>query len=179
MKPFFQITLTTGHVYELPTTVIAENRANYMLGAHPDEFKTIEEAMTDTVELFDDAYEVSDWAKNNMNPEDYLPRSRLIRFNQPERDFANAEWEAADTAAMVGEMEASEIMGAPVDYVLSVMSASGQACNITVMGDHQTKEPFAAVAVILGGEKVIGSYVETLQMVTQVLASKPANTPTH
>lgn len=179
MKPFFQITLATGHVYEVPAAVIAENRAKVMLELRTDEFKTIEEAMTDTVEMFDDAYEVVDWAKSNMNPEDYLPKARLIRFNQPERDFTNAEWSAADSAAMMGEMEAGQIMSSPVDYVLSVMSASGQACNVTVMSDHQTREPFAAVAVILGCEKIIGSYVETLQMVTQVLASKPTNAPTH
>lgn len=180
MKPYFQITLATGHVYEVPTKVIAENRAKAMLEAHPDEFKTIDEAMADTVELFDDDdYSVGDWAKNNMNPGDYLPRSRIIRFNEPERDFANAEWVGAATQAMMGEMEAAQIMGAPVDYVLSVMSASGQACNVTVISDHETRQPFAAVATIVGGEKTIGAYVETLQMVTQVLASKPADAPTH
>lgn len=180
MKPFIQIALTTGHVFELSTTVIAQNRAKCMLEMHPDEFTDLPAALTDTVELFDDAYEIADWAKNNMNPEDYMPFARLVRFNAPEMDFVNsAAWTLHDRNAPVGELTGSEIMRQPVESVLSVMAASGQTCNITVMNAEAGAKPYAAAVLILGPEPVINTYVSALAFVSDHLAADKPAVATH
>ena len=172
MKLITRIALETGHIYELPTQVIAENRAKTMQELHPDEFKTIEESMADTVELFDDAYEVSDWAKNNMNPNDYMGMARLVRFTPPTRDFSNAaEWTQHDAPTLVGELSGAEIMQHPVESVLGTMAASRQMCSMTVLNGEDGK-PYAMVALIIGAENVVNTYLKGIAYLSdQIVAS--------
>lgn len=171
MKPFMQIALSSGYTFEVPTRVIAENRAQAMLGAHPDEFHTLDDAMTDTVELFDDEYQIEDWAKNNMNPEEYLPLARIIRFAPPEQDFGAAEWKGADVQAIVGEPDHETIMRSPVDAVMSSMMESRVMCNIIALGSEG--KTFGALVVIVGDENIVSTYSGALSFVTDRLTGKP------
>lgn len=170
MKPFIQLTLSTGQTYEFPSQVIAANRAKCMLELHPDEFANLDAAMADTVELFDDSYEIRDWALNNMNPEDYMPFAQPVRFTAPERDFNTAEWSYHDAPAIVGEIDANDIMNAPVEAVVTSMAASRQLCNVSVLNGADGK-PFAAIAVIIGHESVLHPYLNTLTNLTNQIAA--------
>lgn len=177
MKPFIQIALATGHVFEISTQVIAENRAKTMLEAHKDEFADLDAAMVDTVELFDDNYQVEDWAKNNMNPEDYMPGARLVRFVAPEQDFVNAaEWTLHELPAMVGELDGEQIMRQPVEAVLSTMAAAQQLCSITVLNNNDG-QPYAAMALIIGPGQVIDAYTKALAFITEKVTAKPEAAP--
>jgi len=179
MKPFIQIALTTGHVYEVATEVIAQNRAKAMLELHKDEFANIEEALADTRELFDDGYEVSDWAKNNMNPSDYLPTARLVRFTPPEQDFVNsAEWTHHDHAALVGELDGEQVMRQPVEAVMTAMGASGQIANVAVMHGADRKA-FGAIAVFLGPDPVVGSFIQAIEFTANHLTGGAPAAPKH
>lgn len=179
MKPFIQIALSTGHVYEVPTEVIAQNRAKTMQELHPSEFPTLEDALADTRELFDDGYQIEDWAKNNMNPPEYLPSARLIRFITPEQDFSNsAEWSFHDAPAMMGELTGDDILRQPIEAVLSVLGASQQICNVTVLNDNEGK-PFAAMALIQGPEPVINAFVTALQFTAERVAAATQPAITH
>lgn len=178
MKPFIQIALTSGQVYEIPTQVIAANRAKVMLDSHKDEFPDLEAAMTDTVELFDDNYEVRDWALNNMNPEDYMPSARMVRFVPPEQDFNTAEWSHHDAPAIVGELDGEQIMRQPLEAVFSTMASANQICSVTVISGPDGK-PFAGVGVFIGSEAIVNTYARGLATVTQHLTAKPAEIPTH
>lgn len=162
MKAFIQIALDAGHVYELPTEVIAQHRAQVMQKLHPDEFKTIDEALADTRELFDDDYSISDWARNNMNPSDYVQHLRLLRFNAPAKDYVNAEWSAHAAPAIVGELDGEQVMASPVEAVMAVMSEAGQLCNITVFNDTNGA-PLGAAVMITGGPHAVSSFVTALQ----------------
>lgn len=162
MKPYIQIALATGHVFEVKTDVIAKNRAAVMLAYHPDEFKNLDEALVDTVELFDDADEIRDWALNNMNPPDYIGSARLVRFIAPEQDFNTSEWSYHDQAALMGELDGEQILRQPVEAVLSVLAASGQLCNVTVLNGEDGK-PFGMMAVVIGNEPIVGAFISTLQ----------------
>lgn len=163
MKQFIQIAATTGHVYEIPVAAIAANRAQTMLAMHSDEFKTIEEAMADTVELFKDSlYDIKDWATNNMNWSDLETHTRLIRFNPPAFDFVNdGEWTYHDHRAMNGELDAATIMKSPVEFVASTMAEARQICGVTVLNNEQG-ESFGAIAMIIGEPEVIKVFVSTL-----------------
>lgn len=167
MKPFIQIALAAGHVYELPTEVIAQHRAQVMQKLHPDEFKTIDEALADTRELFGDDYSISDWARNNMSPSDYLHAARLVRYT-PDKDFVNAEWTAHELPAMVAELDGEQVLSSPVEAVMATMAASKQLCNITVLNDAQGN-PFGAAVMILGGPNVVQSFVTALQFTSDQL----------
>lgn len=179
MKPFTHVAFSSGHLFEIQTAVIAQNRAKAMLDAHPDEFKNIDEAMTDTVELFDDNYAIEDWARNNMNwDKDLAPFARLVRFTPPELDHANAEWSHVDHPAMVAELSGETILRSPVEAVISAMAVSGQICNMTVLNQPDESgeaKPYAAVALIIGNEHVVGAYAQAFTMVGNVL--NPAQTP--
>lgn len=182
MKPFTHIAFSSGHLFEIPTEVIAKNRAQAMLQAHPDEFTAIDEAMTDTVELFDDNYAIEDWARNNMNWDtDLAPFSRLVRFTPPELDHVNAEWSHEDHPAMVAELSGETILRSPVEMVISAMAVSGQICNMTVLNQPDAtgeNKPYAAVALIIGNEHVVGAYAQAFTMVGNVLGSAPTQQPT-
>lgn len=174
MKPYIQIALSTGHVFEIATQVIAENRAKAMQELHKDEFATLDEALADTVELFEDNYQVRDWALNNMNPEDYMPTARLVRFTPPEQDFNSAEWSHHDNRAMMGELDGQQIMRQPVEAVLSTMAMSNQIANVTVLNGSDGA-PFGAMALFIGNQNVIGAYVTAIQFTTErILGDAPA-----
>jgi len=179
MKPFIQIALSSGHVFEVPTQAIAENRAKDMLDLHKDEFADLAAALADTTELFEDSSEIRDWALNNMNPSDYLPGSRLILFTPPEQDFNTAEWSYHDAPAIVGELDGETIMQTPLEYVASVMAASRQLCGIT-MCRSQAADEQVGVAVFLGPVSVTNTYAQALEVVTRNVAAQinavPANT---
>lgn len=168
MKPFIQIALAAGHVYELPTEVIAQHRAAYYHGRFKDsEFPTLESALQDTRECFADSDEISDWARNNMNPSDYLHAARLVRYT-PDKDFVNAEWTAHELPAMVAELDGEQVLSSPVEAVMATMAASKQLCNITVLNDAQGN-PFGAAVMILGGPNVVQSFVTALQFTSDQL----------
>jgi hypothetical protein len=173
MKPFTQIAFPSGPVFEIPTAVIAKNRASTMRELYSDEFATEESAMEDTVELFKASdYDIEDWARNNMNwSTDLEPHARLVRFTPPALDHVNdAEWVFKDIPGMVGELDAETIMRQPVEMVLSTMAASQQLCNVTVLNDPNGK-PHAAMALIIGNEHVIGAYVQAMQMVGDAITT--------
>ena len=182
MKPLTHIAFSSGHLFEIPTEVIAKNRAQAMLAAHPDEFKTLDEAMEDTVGLFEDNYSIEDWARNNMNwDKDLQPFARLVRFTPQDFDHVNgADWSHHDNPAMVAELSGETILRSPVEAVISAMAVSGQLCNMTVL--HQPDEtgeakPYAAIALIIGNENVVGAYAQAFTLVGNALsAASPATT---
>lgn len=179
MKPFTQIALPTGHFYELPTEAIAQHRAAVMQKAHPDEFATLESALEDSRELFkDDDYNIQDWAQNNMQQDEVLSHARLVRFTPPEQSLQEGTWATSDQPAMSGEIDGSTIMQHTVESVLSVMAASQQLCNVTVLNGEDGK-PHAAMALIIGNEAIIGSYLTALQFVGNQITGQTAPTPTH
>lgn len=172
MKPFIQIAFPAGQVFEIATSVVAEDRAKAMQIAHPDEFPTIEAAREDTNELFkDDSYEIQDWARNNMNWPELAPHARLIRFTPPELDHVNgAEWSFHDAPAIVGELDGDTILAQPLEMVLSTMALSQQLCNVTVLNGIDGK-PYAALALIVGNEHALGAYLQALQLVGNSLTA--------
>lgn len=61
---FLKVTMPDRSKWKIPIRVIIVDRARYYL----KEFKSLEESLEDTLEVFeDDAYEVEDWASNNMD----------------------------------------------------------------------------------------------------------------
>lgn len=179
MKQFTQISLPTGHMYEVPTDVIAQHRAAVMLNAHPEEFPTLESALEDSRGLFKDSdYDIRDWALNNMNQDEVLAHARLVRFTPPEQSLIDGEWAHSDTPAISGEIDGSTIMQQTVESVLSLMAASQQLCNVTVLNNEDGK-PHAAMALIIGNEAIIGSYLTALQFVGNQITGQTTPPATH
>lgn len=177
MKTFIQLTTPTGHVFEIPTSVIANNRAAAMLKAHPDEFSDLAAAMADTTGLFDDdSWSIKDWAANNMNWDELKSVAKLVRFNPPtEASWHEGEWSYHDHPALMGELDGEQIMKQPVELVMHTMATSGQLCNVTVLNDING-EPYGAFALMIGNAAVINTYIAGLQFVGEQLTkgAKPA-----
>lgn len=166
MKPFIQLTLSSGHVFEVPTEVIAQDRAKVMQSLHPLEFPKLEDALTDTRELFEDSYEVREWALNNMDHEDYISVSRLIRFVPQELPISSAEWSYHDHPATMGEMDGEQILRSPVEAVISSMANANQLCNVSVLNDKDGA-PFALLALCHGSPKEIAMFITGLQFISE------------
>lgn len=182
MKPFLHLTLPNGMVFEIPTQVVADNRAKAMLEAHPDEFKNLPEAMEDTVGLFtDDSWNIQDWAANNMNWSDLQNSARMIRFTPPDMsEWNNGEFSYHDHPGMLGEVDGDSIMRQPLELTLNVMAASSQVCNVSLLG-NDNGQPFAAVAVMIGDATVLQPFIIALQHVAGQIAgtSQAAPAPQH
>lgn len=173
MKAFIQIKLSTGHVYEVPSELIAQNRAAYYHGARPDEFPTLQSALEDTRGLFDDASEIKEWAANNMDLEDIRPQAVLVRFTPPdEQAWHEGEWSYHDQHAMIGELDGDAVMRQPLEATLNVMAASAQLCNVSII-NSMDGQPQAAVAVILGNNAALSPFILALQHVANQFAPAP------
>lgn len=172
MKPFIQITLPTGQTYEINTAVIAGHRAAAMC-MEPGKFPDLDAAMAETLEVFEDDGEVITWAQNQMVPADYMGSARLVRFAPPEPDYKAATWVLSEHKALLGEIEASMIMASPVEHVLTIMAASRQLCNVTVLNDEDGA-PYAALALIIGPPNVLGAYINTLDFTGRQITGEQA-----
>lgn len=179
MKPFIRLVLPTGHIYEIAAQFIAENRAASMLELHPDEFKTLQESMLDTTELFEDNYEVRDWALNNMQQAELLAAARLVRFTMPEIDLQAADWEYQETQAIIPALDQNAIMTWPLELTLQAMAAQGKLCQLTKLGAPGAEA--VLLAVVQSNPAVVEMYSNTLVELTNfyvaALREKAANTP--
>lgn len=166
MKPFIRISMSNGMTFELATKAIADHRAKTMLEAHPDEFKDLAAANEDTIGLFtDDSWNIQDWAANNMNWSELEPHARMIRFTPPDMaQWHDGEVTYHDQPAMLGEVDGDAIMRQPLEVTLNVMAASAQLCNVSIINSPDG-QPFAAAALILGGNEVLSPFVLALQHV--------------
>lgn len=80
----YEVLMSDGSVWAVPVRVIAENRAAYYAGK--DGISIEESLKDDTVPLFeDDAFEIKDWAQNNMNWSDV--ESHAVMIEEPSTDY--------------------------------------------------------------------------------------------
>lgn len=163
MKQFIHITLPSGHVYEIPTAVIANNRAAYYAENRKDEFPTLQAALEDTIGLFDDATEIAEWAANNMNWDEIEPNARLIRYINKPTPWHEGEWSFHDQPALTGDIGDDDILKVPVELVLHSMVARRMLCNVTVLNGPDG-EPYAALAMILGNRPILNTYMRGLEI---------------
>jgi hypothetical protein len=172
LKPFIQVLLATGHLYEIPTLIVAKNRAAAMLELHPNEFEDLDAAMRDSEELFEDNAAVRDWALNNMNVEELMKEARLVRFTPPEPDFEGAEWSYHDAKAVIPQLDAETILSTPVELALSAMAAHNNICQLVPLLNNG--QPYAAIALVQGGPGIVGMYVGALTHLTNTFVAKAA-----
>lgn len=173
MKPFLLLALATGHLFEIPTKAIAEDRAKHMLESHPADFATLEAALADTVDYFEDSFQIEDWAKNNMN--DILKDARLVRFTAPALDLNSAEWSFEDTPRIIPQIDPAQVLQMPVEMAMSAMAVYNNICQIVVLND-QSGKPNCAMVLIQGGQAIVGTYTGALQHLTNtfIAPAQPA-----
>jgi len=172
LKPYFQVKFQDGSVFEVPTIIVAQDRAAYYHERDKDEFPTLDDALKDTTELFaSDTYEIEDWAHNNMNWDELAPHARLVSHDPAERDWANSELSFHDARAETAQAsDETPIMGLPMELALARMGAGGNVCNVLQIGDAEGDAPIAAVALIQGGPQAVGYFVGGLQRLTDSFA---------
>lgn len=168
MKPYFHVLLATGHRYEIPTAVVAENRAKAMLELHPDEFPDLAASMADSEELFEDNGQVRDWALNNMNVPELMKHARLVRYEPPEADFDGGDWSYHDAPALIPQLDAASVLGMPMEMAVSAMAVHRNLCQmVTLNNDDGT--PGALVVLVQGPPALVGTYIGALQHLTTAL----------
>lgn len=169
MKPFFQVKFQDGSIFEVPTIIVAKDRAAYYHEQCKDEFQTFDDALKDTTELFAaDSYEIEDWAKNNMNWDELAPHARIVGYDPVARDWMDCELsfhDAREETALASND--TPIMTLPMELALAKMSAGGHVCNVIQIGDEEGDAPIAAVALIQGGPVPVGYFIGGLQRLTE------------
>jgi len=85
-KANYHVTMPGGSVWSIPVSLIAENRAKeYAHEFDGDLSRSLEE---DTWVLFrESTYEISDWARNNMNWSDVAPLATRVEKEPPVVDW--------------------------------------------------------------------------------------------
>lgn len=82
-----ELTFEDGKKWQIPLKFVAEHRANYYQdkdGSNYDE---------EVKFVIEDDYEGEDWLKNNMNYEDFKSVLKIIKAENEEKDWCNAESE--------------------------------------------------------------------------------------
>lgn len=182
MKQFIHVSMPTGHVYEIPTRVIAEHRAAYYHKDFPEEFPSLEVALKDTEELFGDPMQIREWALNEMDWAEVKKRARLIRFTPPVNNWDEAEWSFHDVQPPISDIDEETLLEMPIEMVIASMAAAGQLAHVAVMHDA-TKEPFGMLALVQGQTPIVGLYINAMQaatnLATKMMEPPPADVPTH
>jgi hypothetical protein len=165
VKTHLHLAFPTGHVYELATAIVANNRAAFYHNERNDEFPTMEAALADTTALFEDSSEITDWLMGNMNPEEYLPHARLVRFTRPGLDPNDAEITYHDAPALIGQLDEATVLDLPVEMVLSAMAVHNRVTQMALLND-ENGQPNVALVFIQGGPAVIGFFQGGIQELT-------------
>lgn len=74
-----------GSKWDVPVTIIAEHRANYYKHEFNDNIK--KSLIEDTLPLFEDEFEIKDWAANNMDWSDVAKFATRVLFTTDEVDY--------------------------------------------------------------------------------------------
>lgn len=77
------VEMADGSKWAVPVMVIAKNRADYYAGRMFD--GDMSAAVADSLELFEDEYELEDWARNNMNWSDV--EADAVSVKKPACDY--------------------------------------------------------------------------------------------
>lgn len=175
MKAYLHVTMPNGRIYEIPTALIAENRAAYYHEHHKDEFPTPEAAMADTTELFADDYEIADWAKNNMDWSDVEKQARMIAVEPGES--LEAAWTNAEITAHAERTQVAEIFrqgGAllplPLELLMTGMAENGNICSCIALTPDPETPPAGAIAVVRGPYTTL--FLHALQSTTEFIAQR-------
>lgn len=172
MKPFIQITQPNGFVYEIKTEEIAKHRAEHMLATNPEQFKDIDEAMAETLSVFDTPEAIQTWAATQMQHE---PLRRFVRAEQQELPAWHAgTWAMRDTPALGQDLDGETLMSNPLEVTVATMTTSSQMCSLAMAHNKTTGEPFCVVAVMVGNSRVLDGYVKTLEHATKFIAEAEA-----
>lgn len=97
MSKHLLITMPDESVWSAPVDVIAFHRATYY--AHEFRGDVTRSILEDTLPLFDAApFEIEDWAANNMNWEDVVKHTRLIKEDETDyqEGWVNGEKEVKE-----------------------------------------------------------------------------------
>jgi hypothetical protein len=173
MKPYIQFALPSGHVFELPTEIIVNDRAAYYFNHCPDEFKTLDEAKVDTTELFDDGYQVRDWLLNNMDVDDVMKKhGRLVAFKPPVLEWSIGEYSLVDERTEVAQPSSKDVMQAPLELIASFMASSHELCAAQTIVDATTGQPAGALVYVAGNQAIVNSYLTGLQIITEQVLAK-------
>lgn len=173
MKPFFQVKFQDGSVFEVPTIIVAQDRAAYYHERDTDEFPTLDDALKDTTELFaSDTYEIEDWAKNNMNWDELAPHARFVSYEPAERNWMNCELSFHDErTSLTVPADGDNIMSQPTEFALARMAADGNICNALKISNGAPDGPIvAALVMIQGGPQVVDFFMGGLSRLTERFA---------
>lgn len=91
MKENMQVIFRNGETWSIPVMDIAMNRAEYY--AHEFDGDVQRSLNEDTIPLFEDDFEIEDWAKNCMNWEDFNNKTLVESKFDYQDHFGNADVE--------------------------------------------------------------------------------------
>lgn len=82
-QKYLRVEMSDGSKWDVPVSVIAEDRAKYYAYEFDND---VERSMNeDTLPLFEDVYEIEDWAANNMNWTDVCGFAEMV--SEGETDY--------------------------------------------------------------------------------------------
>lgn len=158
MKPYITLTFPTGHVYSVPTSVIAENRD-----------KTA--GCIDSAELFaEDESAIGDWLHGNMNWSDVAAHARLVAVHTnkvDEASFMQSHVTTHDEAPALEELDGDTLLDKPIELLLTAMSHRGElATMLPISIGEDFKIAFFTVRgpthIVEGYEQMLASYTEAV-----------------
>lgn len=77
----------------LPVSVVVDDRAGYYGREGNRDDYTLEEAVDDTVELFNSSsFEIEDWLFNNMNVEEHVSKGKWVANDNKELDVKEVKY---------------------------------------------------------------------------------------
>ena len=178
MKKFVQVAFSTGHVYEVATSIIAKDRTDYYAMSDPGRTRQQHEAETGM--LFASEFELFDWAKNNMNWSDLQKHARLVSFKAP--DFAGL-WDAAElstcdeqSVADVTKLGEASIT-APIELAMAQAFGEGRNCMMLAFQQRDTGAVTSAIAVMVGPQQLVEGYIAVISNFDTFMEQQRANTP--
>lgn len=175
MKPFTLFTFPSGLTFQVPTQVIANNRAqNYAAEFGDDLQRSLAE---DTVPLFtEDEYNVQDWALSNMNWSDLAPFARLVECSTtaPDEDqFMQALVTLSATATVPKIPNDGTLLLKPTELLIYDMANEGLTAKVLFIETGPAPSDYKiAFNMVQGPKQIVDGYIGVAQQFTNFLLER-------
>lgn len=153
-----RITMPDGAKYDVPTEIIARNRAKHYADKEFD--GDIERSLTeDTLPLFQsDDYEIHDWAANNMNWSDVKDHATLASLTEDseashQEGWINGEYEIIDKpdGGSADLLNLERLASMPLKAITRSMSLAG-ASKVQLVFETAGEKPVGAIILLTGDD---------------------------
>ncbi len=153
MKNFVFLRFDNGQSFQVPISVVAVHRSNFMLERSPDSYPTMADVLKETTDVFASNDEVADWIVQHMDWKDLQPHAVIVSAEPYPKVLSECRLTFGDEPATIN-VQNTQLGDLPIGLLLELSNAQ-QKPVMTLKFVNETKVTVGLIATAQGPEPLI------------------------